>query len=335
MSEIILSAVGGDLAQTVALAHNPDPVPGAGDVLVEVEAAPINPSDVLFAAGWFAVQPRVPSGLGGEGVGRVVQAGPGVDAALVGRRVLLLPTFQYGTWAERIVVPAEYVVPVPDDADPPQLAMLPINSATAYLLLRDFAAFQPGDWIGMNLANSAVGQNLIPLAKHAGLKVLAVVRRQEVAEQVEQLGADLVLIDGDGLGDRALEALGQARLRVLFEGTGDSAQVAELVRTVESGGSVVVFTSITGQAPTLPLPDLMFRGVSLRAFLVLNWVRDASREEREQVYSELFDLLKQGVFSVAVEATYSLEQFQDALAHAQRPGRSGKVLFTPGLRSGR
>ena len=76
-------------------------------MLVAVDAAPVNSADFLFAAGWFGVYPNVPSGLGAEGVGRVVQVGAGVDQALVGRRVLILPTFTFGTWADQTVVPAD------------------------------------------------------------------------------------------------------------------------------------------------------------------------------------------------------------------------------------
>jgi NADPH:quinone reductase-like Zn-dependent oxidoreductase len=157
----------------------------------------VNNADILFAAGWFGVYPNVPSDLGAEGVGRVVTVGAGVDESLIGRRVLVLPTFEYGTWAQETVVPANQLIPVPEDVDALQLAMLPVNAATAYALLHDFVALSPGDWIGLNLANSAVGHYLIPLAKRAGIKTLAVVRRESAAEQVRPLGADVVLVDGD------------------------------------------------------------------------------------------------------------------------------------------
>ena len=68
-------------------------------------AGPRPSADILFAAGWFGVYPDVPSDLGAEGVGRVVQVGAGVDQGLVGRRVLILPTFTYGTWAQETAVP--------------------------------------------------------------------------------------------------------------------------------------------------------------------------------------------------------------------------------------
>ncbi|MBM9507917.1 zinc-dependent alcohol dehydrogenase family protein [Actinacidiphila acididurans] len=330
MRQLTLTAVGQDLGESVELVDRPDPVLAGDDLLVAVEAAPINNADMLFAAGWFAVQPSVPSELGAEGVGRVVQVGPAADPELVGRRVLILPTFEHGTWTDHAVVPARSVIPVSDRGDALQLAMLPVNPATAYALLNDFVSLKPGDWIGLNLANSAVGQYVITLAGLAGVKTLAVVRREEAAEQVRQLGADLVLVEGENLGDRVKQALGGNQLRLLLDGTGDSSQVSELVGAVEAGGSVVVFAAVSGQSPALPLPDLIYRGISLRSFFVLNWIRAASRQRLEKVYAELAELAEKGTISAAVEATYPLEEFRTALEHAGRTGRTGKILFTPG-----
>jgi NADPH:quinone reductase-like Zn-dependent oxidoreductase len=84
MSRLILTAVGGDLADTVSLDGGPERSPGVDDVVIEIEAAPINNGDVLFAAGWFAIYPQVPAAMGAEGVGRVVAAGSQADPALSG-----------------------------------------------------------------------------------------------------------------------------------------------------------------------------------------------------------------------------------------------------------
>ncbi|TDD37503.1 trans-2-enoyl-CoA reductase [Nonomuraea terrae] len=330
MSHLILTAVGGDLGETVSLSNDSVPAPTGDDLLIAVEAAPVNHADVLFAAGWFGVYPDVPAALGAEGVGRVIEAGPQADRSLLGRRVLILPTFAHGTWADRVVVPARQVVPVGDSADALQLAMLPVNPATAHALLNDYVTLRPGDWIGLNLANSAVGQYVIALAKRAGVRTLAIVRREKAAAQVRELGADAVVLDGDGLEDRLAKALGDHRLRLFLEGTGSSDQVAAVAGSVETGGSVVAFSSATGQSPALPLPDLIYRGLSLRSFFILNWIATTPRQELEKIYGELAELVEQGVLRVAVEATYPLHQHHEALAHAQRPGRSGKILFTPG-----
>lgn len=331
MSQLILTAVGGDLHDTVSLVDNQDLALAAGDVLVEVDAAPVNNADLLFTMGWFSAQPRLPQPLGAEGVGRVVRVGDGVDQPLVGRRVLILPTFVQGTWTDQVVVPASTVVPlsVTDKADVLQLAMLPVNPATAYALLHDYAELRRGDWIGLNLANSAVGHYVIALAKQAGIRTLAVVRREAAAEQARALGADAVVVDGADLGERISAALGGEQLRLALEGTADPGQTAALVQSLENGGTVVTFAAATGQAPSVPLGDLIYRGIVLRAFFILNWIRDTPREELESVYGELAGLVEQGVLKAPVEATYPLKDHRSALAHAAKAERSGKVLFVP------
>src|SRR5207247_3368130 len=82
-----------------------------------------------------------------EGVGRVAKVGSKVDVALQGKRVLILPTYEQGTWADQVVVPVRNIVPMSDEADPLQLSMIGINPATAYLLLNRYVSLMPGDWI--------------------------------------------------------------------------------------------------------------------------------------------------------------------------------------------
>src|SRR6201993_40923 len=176
----------GEPSDVIQLNTIPEPALGQEDVLISMEAAPLDPSDFLFVRGMYGVRPSFPSSVGAEGVGRVAKIGSKVDAALQGRRVLILPTYEQGTWADEVVVPVRNLVLMNDEADPLQLSMIGINPATAYLLLNRYVSLMPGDWIGQTAANSAMGQYIIALAKLAGVKTLNVVRREEAAEQVRE-----------------------------------------------------------------------------------------------------------------------------------------------------
>src|SRR3989449_1663312 len=201
----------GEPSDVIELKTVSTPSLGHEDVLVSMEAAPLNPSDFLLIRGIYGVRPAFPFSVGAEGVGRVTQAGSKVDAAVQGKRVLILPTYEQGTWADQVVVPVRNIVPMRDDADPLQLSMIGINPATAYLRLHRYASLMPGDWIGQTAANSAMGQYVIKLAKLAGAKTLNVVRRKEAAEQVRQFGGDRVVHQGDDLQEdiqRALDGKG-------------------------------------------------------------------------------------------------------------------------------
>ena len=84
--------------------------------------------------------------------------------------MLIVPNYEQGTWADRVVVAAKNVVTITEEGDPLQLAMVGINLLTAHLALTKYVELKPGDWIGFNLGNSGVGQYVIGLAKQAGLK---------------------------------------------------------------------------------------------------------------------------------------------------------------------
>lgn len=129
MQKLQITAIG-EPADVLELVEFQTPAPGPGQVLVEVQAATINASDLLYISGQYFITPKPPSDVGGEGVGRVLAVGPGGDESLVGARVLLLPTYRHGTWATHVIAATTDVVAVADDIDIVQLAMVPINPMT-------------------------------------------------------------------------------------------------------------------------------------------------------------------------------------------------------------
>src|ERR1700676_5340108 len=122
----------------------PEPdAPGPDQVLTGVEFSPINPNDLMLAQGMYAIRPALPTVIGNEGVGRVLDVGPGVRNVKVGDRVLApLSSF---TWRERMVISADCLFALPADADPRELAMLSINPPTAALLLSEYVNLKPGE----------------------------------------------------------------------------------------------------------------------------------------------------------------------------------------------
>ncbi len=315
----------GEPSEVIELNTVSEPVLGPEDVLVSMEAAPINPSDFLLVRGMYGVRPALPFSAGAEGVGRVTRAGSKVDAALEGRRVLIVPSYEQGTWAEQVVVPVGNLVPMSDDADPLQLSMIGINPATAYLLLNQFVSLMPGDWIGQTAANSAMGQYIIALAKLGGVKTLNVVRREEAAEQVRQWGGDRVVQQGDNMHKDIEEALGGKKLSLVLDTVGGT-PVGELVKSLKTGGAAVVYAVQSGQLPVFS-PEFIYRGLSLHGFWLANWIRNAPRTEIEETYQKLGEFVADGSLSATVEHVYPLEQFKEAFKQSLKPNRSGKILF--------
>src|SRR6201988_1194497 len=138
----------GEPSEVIELNTVAEPILAQEDVLVSMEAAPLNPSDFLLVRGIYGVRPAFPFSVGSEGVGRVTQTGSQVDVALQGKRVLILPRYEEGKWADQVVVPVRNIVPMSDEADPLQLSMIGVTPAPAYLLLSRYASLMPDDWIG-------------------------------------------------------------------------------------------------------------------------------------------------------------------------------------------
>src|SRR4029077_15251151 len=125
----------GEPSDVIELNTVPEPALGQEDVFISMEAAPINPSDFLYVRGLYGVRPAFPSSVGAEGIGRVVKIGSKVDVALKGKRVLIIPTYEQGTWADKVVAPVRNIVPRSDEANPLQLSLVGFTPGTDSLLL--------------------------------------------------------------------------------------------------------------------------------------------------------------------------------------------------------
>jgi len=174
--------------------------PGPDEVVFDVLAFPINPADISFCRGSYRLRPSLPATPGAEGLGRVIVVGADVTHVKTGDLVI---NMQRENWAQRRRVKAEDAVPIPPGLDLAQAAMLRINPPTALLLLEDHVALKPGEWVIQNVANSAVGRQVIVLANARSVRTVNVVRRDDVAGELRDLGADAVVKDSPDLAARA------------------------------------------------------------------------------------------------------------------------------------
>ena len=212
MNTLQLSSFG-EPADVVELAEIPSADPGPGQLAVAIEAATINPSDLMLIRGIYGVRPELPAALGAEGVGRVVAVGAGVESSRVGERVLVVPTLEQATWREQTIVDERNAVAIDADGDPLQLAMLGINPITAHSLLHGYVKLAPGAWVAQTGASSATARYVLALATHAGLRTLNVVRRAESVSSLLDAGGDVVLVEGDDLAKQAADAIRRRAVR--------------------------------------------------------------------------------------------------------------------------
>jgi NADPH:quinone reductase-like Zn-dependent oxidoreductase len=324
MKQLVLTQFG-EPADVVELSDDSEQAPGPRDVVVQMEAAPVNPSDFLLIRGQYFVRPKFPATVGSEGVGTVVEAGEQADSGLVGKRVLVLPTSTHGTWSQKVVAAQDDVLEVPD-GDPFQLAMLAINPATAHVVLDRFVDLKPGDWVGQPGANSAVGRYFAALAKLRGVKTLNVVRRPESVDEVRAAGGDVVLVSGPDLELDIAGALGGNGLSLVFDPIGGRA-AAELIGALKPGGTVVSIGAMAGELSEVSTADLLLREVRHTGFWLGNWFGRTPRAQIADTFSYLGGLVADGRLRAPVEATYRVDDYRRAFEHAEAPNRAGKVLF--------
>jgi NADPH:quinone reductase-like Zn-dependent oxidoreductase len=298
--------------------------PGPGEIVFDVLAFPINPADISFCRGNYRLRPPLPAVPGAECVGRVTAVGSGVSDIRPGDLVVNMPR---ENWVQKKRIRAADAIPLPKGLDVAQAAMLRINPATALLLLEDHAALKPGEWVIQDVANSAVGRHLIVLAKAKGVHTVNVVRRDDVAGELQALGSDVVLTDGPDLAERARQATGGAAIRLGIDAV--SGEACKRVADCLSDGAVMVSYGAMAGADLVISRAAVGRGVTLKGFGLGDGLARRTPGEVRALYADLAGKVRDGVLKAPVEAAYPIEDITAALAHAQRAHRNGKVLVLP------
>lgn len=297
-----------------------------GEALIEVFAAPINPSDVLTLTGEYGQLPPLPAIGGREGVGRVAELGAGT-AELAVDQLVLLPR-GCGSWSSHVVAQASGLQVLPGDADALQLSMMTINPPTASLLLSEFVPVGPGEWVIQNARNSAVGLYLVQLAKHRGLRTVNVARRQDAVAVVRESGGDVVLVDGEDLATRVAEATDGAVIRLGFDAVGGTA-TGRLADCLCESATLVSYGRMCGEPCSIQPDGFVFRDLTVRGFWLASWFAKAPEQQRRALIAEVAELIATGQLHAPIHATYDVSEIKEAVAAAASGKRTGKILIVP------
>jgi NADPH:quinone reductase-like Zn-dependent oxidoreductase len=327
MSQKIKAAVFhafGKPAEVVRIEERELPAVAAGHALVRVVAAPINPVDLNVIEGRYPIRPVLPATPGSEGAAIVERVGANVDSVREGDLVLTPRSF--GSWCEAGVVNADELIAVPRGISQEQAAMMKVNPPTALRLLRDFVPVQPGDFVLQNAGNSAVGRAVIQIAHARRIRTISLVRRAALIDELKADGADFGFLDDEEAPPRIALAAGGAPIRLAINSVGGESAL-RLANSLAPGGTLVTIGAMSRQPLRIPNGLLIFKDLRFRGFWITPAVQRESRDERAAMYGELFALAQRGVLRTPVEKTYPLDQVAEAIAHAQRSERGGKILF--------
>lgn len=332
------------------------PEPGPGQVRVRMLLAAVNPSDLNFVRGNYAIAlksllwnrerewpsfdpehqrpcPKPPYALGGEGVGIVEACGSGwLAKRLMGKRVAVSAGPPNGTWQEYTIVDAKRVVLVPDAVSDSTAAMYFVNPLSAYAMLRDVLRVKAGGWLIQDAAGSALAKIVIRLSKIYGFKTINVVRSSSHRDALLALGADrVVATDSQDLASEVARATDNRGADYALDCVGGELCGA-LLQCLTLGGHMVLYGTLSEQNANFHPRQLMMRYARITGFFAGAWVASKNPLQLFMALRTLGKLAGQGLFDSEVSAEYPLEQVREAVAASQLAGRPGKVLLRIGQR---
>jgi len=308
----------------------PDPVPGSGEVVVDVVAAEANYPDLLVVEGKYQIKPPLPFAPGKAAAGRISAVGPGVSGLAVGDRVAA--QVEYGAYAEKVVANAQSCFRMPDGMPFETGAALGLVYQTAWFALKDRARFEPGHSVLVLGASGGIGMASVQLAKALGARtVIGGVLGAANAEIAKRAGADHVIELGDpDLRDTLRQQVARltdgAGADIVIDPVGGDAHAAA-IRALAWCGRLVVIGFASGTIPTIKANYLLVKNIEVSG---LQWsdYRERQPERVRAAQREIFDLYSQGKLAPVISRTVPLTDFAVALGLLRDGHAQGKIILS-------
>ena len=307
----------GEAEEVLSLREVAIPTLNSREVLVQVDARPIQPSDLMFIGGRYRIKPKPPQIAGLEGGGTVVATGPHCTVQ-TGTRV----AFRHpGTWAEYVAVPEAKLYVVPDGVDIEAAAQFSLNPITAWALLDELQVAE-GSWIALNAATSHVAGLLRALCDMRGIHTVNLVRNGPVADR----GHPTLVVDGAVDPQAVLRLTNGALLAGLLDSVGGSA-ITSLLPAMAVGSTIVSYGTMSQEAAMVSNADVIYRNITWKGFGIDHWLGVTPR--RAEMLAALWPAISSGRLPLPVAERHDLSDFRNALSAAARRARQGeKILIT-------
>jgi NADPH2:quinone reductase len=292
----------------------PDPQPGDGQVLVEVEAVGVNFRDVYERStdGYGSDPPAV---IGVEGAGRLADTG---------ERVAWVSA--PGSYAERVVATREQLVPLPEGVSAEVAAAALLQGMTAHYLANDCYPVQEGDWVVVHAAAGGVGLLLTQLVKLRGGRVIATTSSAEKADLARDAGADEV-IGYEGFAQRARELARGEGVAAVYDGVGRTTFLAGF-EALRPTGRMILYGAASGQPDPFPVQLLTKGSWYVQRPVLGAYVR--TPEMLQARAGEVLGLVADGRLHVRIGARYPLAEARRAQEDLEARRTTGKLLLTVG-----
>ncbi|MBN2172921.1 MAG: zinc-binding dehydrogenase [Bacteroidales bacterium] len=320
---LVRAIVGIKLGETTIELLNPD------EVLIKMEAAPCNPSDIAFIRGGYNIQKSLPAVPGFEGAGIIVEAGQDVKDRIGDIVSCFTQHENSGTWSQYFIARARDCISLKSGMEIDQAACLSINPLTAYGLL-ELAVKKNAKAIVLNAAGGQVPSFIRILAAKKGLRVINIVRKQEHVDALKEKGARDILCSASENFESEFKGLANKRkASVAFDAVGGE-QTGLLLNNMPDGSEVVVYGGLSGQDCTGIDPlGIIFKGKTLSGFNLGDWTDGKRKDEFLKITDELQDMIIKGEIQTEIQASFKLRRVVEGIKSYIKSMSSGKVLFKP------
>jgi NADPH:quinone reductase len=305
------------------------PKAGPGEVLVKIAASPVNPSDLMFTKGMYGITKPVPVVPGFEGSGRVVGAGGGFAAqALVGLRVAVSASIDGdGTWAEYARVPVQQCIPLLPWVGDDEAASAIVNPLTAHALVQ-LARKQGHEGVVQTAGASALGRMLVRLCKREGLPLVSVVRREEQARALRDLGATHVVDSStEGWRETLRHMARDVKASVAFEAVAGKL-TGEIAAAMPHGSTIVVYGGLSETPCSVDPRELIFRGIHVQGFWLADWFRTAGLPAVLEGGVAVQRRIRQE-FATTIRDKVGFDRFLSSTRDYEARMSEGKILLCP------
>jgi NADPH:quinone reductase-like Zn-dependent oxidoreductase len=303
--------------------------PGAGELLIRVDAIGLNRAEVLFRSGQYIEPARLPARLGIEAAGIVEAVGADVTGFATGQQVSVVPAFSmndYGVYAERALVPARAVLRRPDGLDAIAGAAVWMPYMTAYGALVEVGGMRAGDTVVLTAASSSVGLAAIRVARSVGAVPVATTRTRAKREALLKAGAAEVIVTAeDDVVGRVLELTAGRGAEFVFDAVAGPG-VVDLARVVAPGGTLFLYGALSGEPTPYPGFDLGMPALNMRTYTLPETTRDPERLRRAEAFVTAG--LSTGVFAPVVDRVFALEEIAEAHRYMEAGSQVGKIVVT-------
>lgn len=309
----------GEPGEVMRLEETDRPMPGDGQVLVEVRAANVNFPDALLCRGQYQVRPPLPFTPGIEVCGTTED----------GRRVLATPALPHGGFADYVVADEAALLPAPDALDDAEAAALHIGYQTGWFGLHRRARLQPGETLLVHAAAGGVGSAAVQLGRAAGAKVIGVVGGPEKAAVARELGCDLVIDRrSEDIVAAVKDATGGRGADVVYDPVGGDAY-AKSAKCVAFEGRILVVGFASGVIPTPGLNHALVKNYSV---VGLHWGLYNTKDPAavRACHDELTGLAAQGIVKPLVSERVAMAGAAAAVQRVADGTSTGRIVVLPG-----